>query len=91
MSTRLKEKEEKIRQVLEALADDSAKGKPIIVEGKKDAEALHDLGVVGTVLMVKTGGKSFLDVVSEIEQLGASEVILFLDLDRRGKEGTKHL
>ena len=91
MSTRLKEKEEKILQVLNALAEESAKGKPIVVEGKKDVNALRALGVTGTVLTVKTGGKSFLDVVSEIEQMGVSEVILFLDFDRRGKEGTKHL
>jgi 5S rRNA maturation endonuclease (ribonuclease M5) len=91
LSTRLKEKEEKILQVLEALAEESAKGKPIVVEGKKDVEALRALGVAGTVITVKTGGKSFLDAVSEIEQMGASEVILFLDFDRRGKEGTKRL
>jgi 2,5-diamino-6-(ribosylamino)-4(3H)-pyrimidinone 5'-phosphate reductase len=91
LSTRLKEKEEKILQVLEALAAESAKGKPIVVEGKKDVNALRALGVAGTVLTVKTGGKSFLDAVSEIEKLGAPEVILFLDFDRRGKEGTKHL
>ena len=91
MSTRLKEKEEKILQVLEALAEESAKGKPIVVEGKKDVEALRALGVAGTVLTVKTGGKSFLDAVSEIEKMGAPEVILFLDFDRRGKEGTKRL
>jgi 2,5-diamino-6-(ribosylamino)-4(3H)-pyrimidinone 5'-phosphate reductase len=91
LSTRLKEKEEKILQILEALAEESAKGKPIVVEGKKDVEALRALGVTGAVLTVKTGGKSFLDVVSEIEQMGASEVILFLDFDRRGKEGTKRL
>jgi len=91
LSTRLKEKEEKILQVLNALAEESAKGKPIVVEGKKDVNALRALGVTGTVLTVKTGGKSFLDVVSEIEQMGVSEVILFLDFDRRGKEGTKHL
>jgi 5S rRNA maturation endonuclease (ribonuclease M5) len=91
LSTRLKEKEEKTLQILEALAEESAKGKPIVVEGKKDVEALRALGVAGTVLTVKTGGKSFLDVVSEIEQIDALEVILFLDFDRRGKEGTKRL
>ena len=91
MSTRLKEKEEKILQVLEALAEESAKGKPIVVEGKKDVDALRALGLTGAVVMVKTGGKSFLDAVSEIEKMGASEVILFLDFDRRGKEGTKRL
>ena len=91
MSTRLKEKEEKILQVLEALAEESAKGTPIVVEGKKDVDALRASGVAGTVIKVKTGGKSFLDVVSEIEQIDALEVILFLDFDRRGKEGTKRL
>jgi 5S rRNA maturation endonuclease (ribonuclease M5) len=91
LSTRLKEKEEKILQVLEALAAESANGTPIVVEGKKDVEALRALGIAGTVITVKTGGKSFLDTVSEIEKMGVPEVILFLDFDRRGKEGTKHL
>ena len=88
---RLKEKEYKILKILEALAEESAKGKPVVVEGKKDVEALRALGIAGTVLTVKTGGKSFLDAVCEIEKMGVPEVILFLDFDRRGKEGTKHL
>jgi 2,5-diamino-6-(ribosylamino)-4(3H)-pyrimidinone 5'-phosphate reductase len=91
LSTRLKEKEEKILQILEALAEESAKGKPIVVEGKKDVDALRALGVAGAVLTVKTGGKSFLDAVSEIEKMRVPEVILFLDFDRRGKQGTKRL
>jgi 5S rRNA maturation endonuclease (ribonuclease M5) len=91
LSTRLKEKEEKILQVLEALAEESAKGKPIVVEGKKDVEALRALSVAGAVLTVKTGGKSFLDAVCEIEKMRVPEVILFLDFDRRGKQGTKRL
>ena len=91
MSTRLIEKEEKILQVLEKLAEESAKGTLIVVEGKKDVEALRGLGVTGRMLTIKTGGKSFLDAVSEIEKLGVQEIILFLDLDRRGREGTKRL
>jgi 5S rRNA maturation endonuclease (ribonuclease M5) len=91
LSTRLKEKEEKILQVLEALAEESAKGKPIVVEGKKDVAALRASGVAGALLTIKTGGKSFLDAVSEIEKMGVPEVILFLDFDRRGREGTKRL
>ena len=62
-----------------------------MVEGKKDVEALCALGVTGTVLTVKTGGKSFLDAVCEIEKMCVPEVILFLDFDRRGREGTKCL
>ncbi|MBN1357228.1 toprim domain-containing protein [Candidatus Bathyarchaeota archaeon] len=91
MSTRLKEKEEKILKILEKLAEESVKGKPIVVEGKKDVVALRALGVKGTVLTVKTGGRSFLDAICEIEKMCVPEVILFLDFDRRGKEGTKHL
>jgi len=91
LSTRLKEREEKILKVLEALAEKAVKGTPIVVEGKKDVDALRALGVDGTVLTVKTGGKSFLDAVSEIERIDVPEVILFLDFDRRGKQGTKRL
>jgi 5S rRNA maturation endonuclease (ribonuclease M5) len=40
---------------------------------------------------VKTGGKSFLEATAEIEALDAGEVILLLDFDRRGKEGTERL
>lgn len=91
MSTRLKEKQDKIFQILNALVEESAEGTPIIVEGKKDVDALRGFGVEGVMVTVKTGGKSFLDVVSEIEQAGAEEVVLFLDFDRRGREGTKCL
>lgn len=91
MSTHLKEKQEKIHQILDALAEESAKGTLIIVEGKKDVEALCSFGVTGPVLTVKTGGKSFTEALCEIEQTGASEVILLLDFDRRGKQGTQQL
>lgn len=91
MSTHLKEKEEKILQILTALAEESAKETPIIVEGKKDVEALRAFGVEGIVVTAKTGGKSFLDAISEIEQTDAAEAILLLDFDRRGKQGTKLL
>jgi len=91
LSTHIKQKQEKILQILNTLGEESAKGTPIIVEGKKDVDALRTFGVKGTVVTAKTGGKSFWDVVSEIEQTGAAEVILLLDIDRRGKQGTKLL
>ena len=91
MSTRLKEKREKLEEVVSKLVEESAKGKPIVVEGKKDAQALQELGVIGTIFTVKTGGKSFLEVVFEIEELGVHSVILLLDFDRRGKEGMARL
>jgi len=91
LSTRLTEKLEKIQQVLNALVEESARKTPIVVEGKKDVEALREFGVTGPVLCLKTGGKSLDDALHEIEQTGAQEVILLLDFDRRGREGTKLL
>ena len=73
------------------LAEEAAKGKAIVVEGKNDTFALEELGVCGAFVTVKTGGKSFLEATSEIERLGAGTVILLLDFDRRGKEGTARL
>ena len=91
MSTHFKEKEEKILQTLEWLAQESSKGIPIIVEGKKDAEVLRTLSIEGKIIEAKTSGKSILDVISEIEEYGVREVILLLDFDRRGREWTKRL
>jgi 5S rRNA maturation endonuclease (ribonuclease M5) len=91
LSTHLLEKKEKIEQLIAKLTAEAAKGTPIIVEGKKDQATLSVLGVEGTVFTAKTGGKSFLDVVLQVEQSGARRVVLLLDFDRRGREGTKRL
>jgi 5S rRNA maturation endonuclease (ribonuclease M5) len=87
---RLKEKEEEISEVLSALAEESGKGTIILVEGRKDMEALRALGVEGPIVTIKTGGRSFTDVIFEMEAK-TSKVILFLDFDRRGKQGTNRL
>lgn len=91
MSTHLKDKLEKIQEIIAKLADESAKGKLVVVEGKKDETALRNLGITGKILTLKTGGKSFLQTSTDIEALGVGEVILLLDFDRRGKEGTRRL
>jgi len=43
LSTHLREKAEQIQQILEQLAEETKNGKPIIVEGQKDEEALKTL------------------------------------------------
>jgi len=91
LSTHLKEKEEKILRVFERIAEESTRGTPIIVEGKKDIEALRIMAVEGKIISAKTGGRNLLDVISEVEKIGAGEVILLLDFDRRGREWTKSL
>jgi 5S rRNA maturation endonuclease (ribonuclease M5) len=91
LSAHLKEKEEKILLVLECLSEENARGTPIIVEGKNDIQALRTLGFEGRLVTAKTGGKSLLDVVSELEETETQKVILLLDYDRRGKEWTRRL
>ncbi len=91
MSTHLQERLEKIQEIIAKLAAEVARGKPVVVEGKKDAQALAELGVIGTILTLKTGGKSFLQAIAQIEALDVDEVVLLLDYDRRGQEGTKCL
>lgn len=91
LSTRLKEKEEFILKVLEQLAEENAAGKPILVEGTKDEESLRKLGIEGRILFAKTGGKSLIGVIDELEDTSVREVILLLDFDRKGKELTENL
>lgn len=88
MSSHIKDKVEKVEKVIARLVDESAKGIPIVVEGKKDAQTLREFGVTGTIVTVKTGGKSYLETVEEIERVAPRQVILLLDFDRRGREGT---
>ena len=86
MSTRIEKKEERLEQILEKVIEANSSKIPIIVEGKKDKTALRVLGVTGEIIGAKTGGRSLLSVIQEIEEKQFKEVILLLDFDKRGKE-----
>jgi 5S rRNA maturation endonuclease (ribonuclease M5) len=89
--TGLQRKAEKLSNLLEKLVMSAAKGIPVVVEGQKDVVALRQLNVEGIIISSKASGKSFLDALTEIEQLKVREVILLLDFDRRGVEWTHRL
>ena len=91
MSTKTEKRLEKLVEILEQLKDKAAKGTPIIVEGKNDVESLHRLDITGDLVVAKSSGKSFLDVLNEIELKQKRNVILLFDFDRRGKEWTWRL
>jgi 2,5-diamino-6-(ribosylamino)-4(3H)-pyrimidinone 5'-phosphate reductase len=91
LSNTLRKKRENLLQLLDRLAEESAKGIPIIVEGQKDVNALHALDVRGDIISAKTSGRRFLDVLSEVGKRGKREAILLMDFDRRGREWTKRL
>ena len=91
MSTKTEKQLERIYKLLERLEAKSQKGIPIVVEGKNDIQTLNNLGIKGDIISAKSSGKSFLDVLNEIENKGRDEVILLFDFDRRGKEWTRRL
>ena len=91
MSTKSEKKLEKILKLLERLTKQLAIGTPIIVEGRNDINALHELGLEGDIILAKSSGKSFLDVLGEVEGRGRREVVLLMDFDRPGKEWTNRL
>jgi 5S rRNA maturation endonuclease (ribonuclease M5) len=91
LSTKTEKRLERILKLLERLEEQSAKGTPIVVEGRNDTQTLYRLGITGDIILAKTSGKSFFDVLSEIERRERREVILLFDFDRRGKEWTRRL
>ena len=83
-NSRLAYEVEEIEDVLVKLKDEAKRGIPVIVEGKKDVEALQRLDVPGSFIEIKSSKRSILnrlehDVISE-------EVIIFTDFDRYGSE-----
>jgi len=91
LSAALQRKAERLTELIAKLVAESAKGVPIIVEGQKDVSALRQLNIEGKIVSSKTSGKSFLDILTEIETLSVREVVLLLDFDRRGVEWTHRL
>lgn len=82
------ERTEKIREVIEAL-NEANKHLPIIVEGKRDVQALRDLGLSGSIITLHNG-KSLYDFCMDISER-FKEVILLLDWDEKGEELNREL
>ena len=91
MSSRLRDRLERMLKLIEELKADASRGVPIIVEGFRDVEALRELDVGGRIIPAKASGRTLIDLVEEVEGLGKPEVILLLDFDRRGREWTRML
>ena len=85
------EKLEKILEILDRLAKESAKGTPIVVEGINDVGALRQLSIKGKIIPAKASRKNFIDMIDELVNTGKSEIILLMDFDRRGKELTERM
>ncbi|AEA47927.1 toprim domain-containing protein [Archaeoglobus veneficus] len=67
-------------EIIDELRVRAEEGAVIIVEGSKDVEALRELGVQGEILKA-----SALPTPLIVDEVGAREVIILTDWDRRGE------
>jgi len=88
LSEAMERKANSLSRVLERLCKATAEGTPILVEGKKDVEALRRLNVLGTMITLMDSGRVLEDVLEEVRE---REVIVFVDFDRHGSELAKRV
>ena len=77
-----KDRAERIRKVIEALIEANRKF-PVIVEGKKDADALIKLGLTGKILTLHNG-RNLYDFSENILD-NFVKVIILMDWDAKGE------
>jgi 5S rRNA maturation endonuclease (ribonuclease M5) len=73
----------RLREIIEYLQDIN-KTIPVIVEGKKDASALRNLGLPGDIITLHNG-KDLYDFCDDIIQR-FNRVVLLLDWDKKGED-----
>ncbi len=76
------ERAERLREVFEALNEVNKKF-PVIVEGKRDSEALRRLGIKGEIIILHRGNNLY-DFCEDVAER-YERVVLLLDWDERGE------
>jgi len=76
-------------ETIEELKEESKRGIPILVEGKKDMESLRKLGIDGNFITVSH--IPFFEIADELVKQGVKEVILLTDFDRTGKQYAREI
>ena len=76
--------------VIEELQDCAERGMPILIEGKKDEEALKNLGINGDFIKV-SGSPYKLFEITEMATKSSSKIIILTDFDKKGNELAKKL
>ncbi|MCS7142090.1 MAG: hypothetical protein NZ888_07925 [Candidatus Nitrosocaldus sp.] len=77
-----------IRSLIEMLNYESSNGAVVLVEGKRDSDALKALGFSGRVTMLNSH-RGLSRLVDSLEH--ASKVILLLDMDSKGRYLTQRI
>ncbi len=73
----------KISRIVEELSHCVEQGEPILIEGKKDEEALKELGINGHIIKVSGSGLKLFEIAELATEL-SSKVIILTDFDRKG-------
>ncbi len=79
---------ERLRDVISELIEVN-RDVPVIVEGKKDAQALRSLGLEGEIITLHRGQNLYEFSEEVIENYG--KAVLLLDWDQKGEQLTKSL
>ena len=80
----------KLLSIMEELQNCAEQGMPILIEGRKDEEALRKLGINGTFIKV-SGSPLKLFEIAELAAKSSSKIIILTDFDKKGDELAKRL
>ncbi|MBI5680128.1 MAG: hypothetical protein HZC47_04455 [Methanobacterium sp.] len=69
--------------IVEELSNCVEQGMPILIEGKKDEEALKELGINGNIIKVSGSGLKLFEI-AEMAVESSSKVIILTDFDKKG-------
>ncbi|MGA2675514.1 MAG: toprim domain-containing protein [Methanobacterium sp.] len=79
-----------LSSIMEELQSYAERGMPILIEGKKDEEALINLGINGNFIKV-SGSPLKLYEITEKAIESSSRIIILTDFDKKGNELAKKL
>ena len=80
----------RLSRIVEELSRCVEQGMPILIEGKKDEEALNELGITGNIIKVSGSGLKLFEI-AEMAAKTSSKVIILTDFDKKGNILAKKL
>jgi 5S rRNA maturation endonuclease (ribonuclease M5) len=80
----------RLSRIIEELKICVEQGMPILIEGKKDEEALRKLGINGNFIKVSGSGLKLFEV-AELATEKSTKVIILTDFDKKGHYLAKRL
>jgi 5S rRNA maturation endonuclease (ribonuclease M5) len=74
---------EKIADMIGELSGHSSSGVPILVEGKRDENALKELGVRGRIIRIRQHRKRLFELTEELSKY--KSIVILTDFDQEGE------